>query len=95
MGSLLADKHDYLTAAASQGCAAAILVVSMTDADGLVDLAKRLVTLKNVPTIIVATKHDDVPARRMTMVCTLGCSCSCVSVTLSVQLRGLVAGLRE
>lgn len=74
MGSLLAEKHDYLTAAASQGCAAAILVVSMTDPDGLADLAKRLVTLKEVPTVIVATKHDDVPARQMTMVCSPGCS---------------------
>ena len=73
MGSLLADKHDYLTAAASHGCAAAILVVSMTDPGGLADLSKRLTALKEVPTLIVATKHDDLPARQMTMVSLVPC----------------------
>ena len=46
----------------------AIVVVSMTDRGGLADLTKRLASLKAVPTIIVATKHDDLPARQMTMV---------------------------
>lgn len=40
----------------------------MTDPGGLADLSKQLTALKEVPTLIVATKHDDVPARQMTMV---------------------------
>ncbi len=68
MGALLAGQHDYLAASAKQGCAAGIAVVSMTDPEGLTDLAKQLSDLKEHPTIIVATKHDDVPARKMTMV---------------------------